>query len=249
MTSLTSHIIGNWKMNGSKDFVARFFDELGVSLGSLPDSVKVGLCPPFTLISEAAAYCTKNAVVLGAQDASEQESGAYTGQISAAMLAEWGVGQVILGHSERREYQGETSEQVARKALAVLSAGMQPIICVGETVDQRRLGNEKEVVGEQLAAILAVLDSSQLASCLIAYEPVWAIGTGETATPEQAQDMHAFIREQMSGAIEGIIYGGSVKADNAADLFAQPDIQGALIGGASLDAKEFISICQAAGQS
>lgn len=249
MTSLTSHIIGNWKMNGSTDFVTRFFEELADGLSSLPSSVKVGVCPPFTLLSEVAKSCADSSVVLGAQDASEHETGAYTGQISAAMLAEKGVCQVILGHSERREYQGETSEQVARKAHAVIEAGMQPIICVGETASQRRSGEAQKIVGEQLAAVMAKLDVKELASCLIAYEPVWAIGTGETATPEQAQDMHAFIRSEMSGAAKGIIYGGSVKADNAADLFAQPDIQGALVGGASLDAKEFISICQAAGQS
>src|SRR6056300_383137 len=235
-------------MNGSRDFVTRFFEDLGENLDSLSSSVKVGLCPPFTLISGVADFCANNSIVLGAQDVSEHEKGAYTGQVSVAMLAEWGVGQVILGHSERREYQGETSKQVASKALAVLAAGMQPIICVGETAEQRRSGGAKMVVDEQLAAILEKLSTDQLAKSLIAYEPVWAIGTGETATPEQAQAMHAFIREQLSGATKGIIYGGSVKADNAAELFAQPDIQGALIGGASLDASEFISICQAADQ-
>lgn len=248
MTSLTSHVIGNWKMNGSRDFVAKFFAELGGALESLPESVSVGICPPFTLIGEFAEQRASSSLVIGAQDASEHEQGAFTGQVSASMLAEWGVGQVILGHSERREYLGETSELVASKALAVLNAGMQPVICVGETAGQRRAGDAEQVVGQQLAVIADRLNAEQLAKCLIAYEPIWAIGTGETATPEQAQDMHAFIRECVSGAVEGIIYGGSVKADNAADLFAQPDIQGALVGGASLDAKHFISICQAAGQ-
>lgn len=249
MASLTSHVIGNWKMNGSRDFVAKFFEGLGSNLDTLSPSVKVGVCPPFTLIGDAAEHCAGSSIALGAQDASEQEAGAYTGQISAAMLAEWGVQQVILGHSERREHQGETSEQVAQKALSVLAAGMQPVICVGETAEQRRSGKAQDIVGQQLAAVVSKLSSDQLSKSLIAYEPVWAIGTGETATPEQAQDMHAFIKEQVSGAIEGIIYGGSVKADNAAELFAQPDIQGALVGGASLDPNEFISICQAADQS
>ena len=249
MASLTCQVIGNWKMNGSRDFVTEFFAELGGRLDSLPSAVKITLCPPFTLVPEVAGHIANGPIRLGAQDMSGHAGGAYTGDVSAAMLLEWGVQRVILGHSERRAFYGETDAAVAQKALTALEAGLQPVICVGETASERSSGRAEQIVGKQLAALQKVLSTDQLARCLIAYEPIWAIGTGDTASPQQAQAMHAFIREHLQGAVEGIVYGGSVNADNAAELFAQPDIQGGLVGGASLKANEFIAICHAAGQS
>jgi triosephosphate isomerase len=183
---------------------------------------------------------------------SAQPNGAFTGEVSAAMLADFSCRYVIVGHSERRACQGETSELVARKTLAALGAGITPIVCVGETLDQREAGQTNEVVGSQLAAVLALLDDAAVANIVVAYEPVWAIGTGKTATPAMAQEVHAQLRAQLrersAAAADGvaILYGGSMKPDNAAELMAQPDIDGGLIGGASLKASDFLAILHAA---
>ncbi len=247
MTFTPCHVIGNWKMNGSREFAERLIDELRLKLVGL-NAVEVAICPPFTLLASAAERLAGSILALGAQDMSAAEEGAYTGDISARMLRDWGVSKVILGHSERRLGHGETSAMVLSKVQQALRHGLQPVICLGETTEQRAQGRAEQVVSEQLAPLLAVLDRQDWQKCLLAYEPVWAIGTGETATPEQAQDMHAMIRAQVGRSIP-LLYGGSVKAANALELFAQTDIDGGLIGGASLEADEFIAICQAANQS
>jgi triosephosphate isomerase len=211
----------------------------------------LAVCVPFVYINETAATLAGSDIRWGAQDVSEHEQGAYTGEVSAAMLAESGCRYVIVGHSERRAYHAEGDALVARKAQVALARGVTPVVCVGETLAEREAGETEEVVKRQLSAVI-----HQLAHCaaemVVAYEPVWAIGTGRTASPEQAQAVHAVLRGQLQaatgrGAAMKILYGGSVKPDNAATLFAQPDIDGGLIGGASLKAADFIAICRAAG--
>jgi len=240
-------VVGNWKMHGSRPANAEL---LAALIAGRPYAADVAVCVPNVFLSETAATLAGSELRWGAQDVSEHEQGAYTGEVSAAMLAECGCRYAIVGHSERRAYHAESDAVVARKAQASLARGVTPIVCVGETLEQRDAGETEAVVKRQLSAVI-----HQLTHCaseiVVAYEPVWAIGTGRTASPEQAQAVHAVLRAQLHAATGRghtmrILYGGSVKADNAATLFAQPDIDGGLIGGASLKAADFIAICRAA---
>jgi len=241
-------VVGNWKMHGSRPANAEL---LAGVLAGRPYGADVAVCVPALFLTETAATLAASDIRWGAQDVSSHEQGAYTGEISAAMLAECGCRYAIVGHSERRAYHAESDQLVAEKAQAALAKGVTPIVCVGETLAEREAGQTEAVVKRQLSAVI-----HQLAHCaaemVVAYEPVWAIGTGRTATPEQAQAVHAVLRAQLQAATGHgdrmkILYGGSVKADNAATLFAQPDIDGGLIGGASLKAADFVAICRAAG--
>jgi triosephosphate isomerase len=239
----TPLIVANWKMNGSREFAGQFIQALDLAGAS----AQVVICPPFPYLP-LLADALGNGLQLGAQNLSEQPDGAFTGEVSAAMLRDWNARYVIVGHSERRSLYGETSELVAQKFHAAKQAGLIPILCVGETLRQREQNCTLEVVAEQLQAVMKPGIEKVWCDAVIAYEPVWAIGTGKTATPEQAQQVHRFIREQLGagGADIQILYGGSVKSGNAQTLFAQADIDGALVGGASLDAEEFAAICRAA---
>jgi len=218
------------------------------------DNVSLLVCPPFPYLASVASQLQGSAVELGAQNVSEHEAGAYTGEVASRMLRDVGCRYVIVGHSERRALYGESSAQVAEKMAAALGAGLVPILCVGEMLEEREAGSTEEVVGEQLGAALERSGIAAFKGSVIAYEPVWAIGTGKTATPEQAQDVHRYIRsvlaEQDASVAETvqILYGGSVKGDNAAGLFAMPDIDGGLIGGASLKAADFLAIARAAAE-
>ena len=241
-------VVGNWKMHGSHKGNAEL---LAGIVGARPFACDVAVCVPFPYLSETAVTLANTDVRWGAQDCSEHEQGAYTGEVSAGMLAEFGCRYVIVGHSERRAYHGESDQIVADKAKAALARGITPIVCVGETLAQRDAGETEAVVKRQLSAVI-----QKLAHCVgemvVAYEPVWAIGTGRTATPEQAQAVHAVLRAQLKAATPRadtmvLLYGGSVKPDNAASLFAQADIDGGLIGGAALKAEDFVVICRAAG--
>ncbi|MCC6202352.1 MAG: triose-phosphate isomerase [Gammaproteobacteria bacterium] len=241
-------VAGNWKMNGTRASARELASALSEASPRLA-GIDVAVCPPYPHLDGVATAIASGALLLGAQDACEFADGAYTGEVSTAMLRELGCELVILGHSERRHVFGETDQRIAAKYRAVLQGGLQPILCVGETIEQRRAGVTETIVGAQLDAALAGATAAELHRTVIAYEPVWAIGTGETATPEQAQQVHVFIRARlarMAAAGVRILYGGSVKPDNAAALFAMPDVDGGLIGGASLKAKDFIAICAAA---
>lgn len=240
-------VVGNWKMNGSRSSVQALLTDLVKADQSFRPQVVV--CPTHVHLAQALELCAATSISVGAQDCSHKQSGAFTGDVAPGMLAEMGCRWVILGHSERRQYHGESDALVAAKVTAAVEAGLQPIVCVGETREQRDTGSAEAVVKAQLNCALA--DQADLHTLVIAYEPVWAIGTGLTATPEQAQDMHAFIRACL-GDIAGVdqaatrvLYGGSVKANNAAQLFAQPDIDGALVGGAALVAEDFLAIINA----
>jgi len=218
------------------------------------DNVSLLVCPPFPYLASVASQLQGSAVELGAQNVSEHQAGAYTGEVASRMLRDVGCRYVIVGHSERRALYGESSAQVAEKMAAALGAGLVPILCVGEMLEEREAGSTEEVVGEQLGAALERSGIAAFKGSVIAYEPVWAIGTGKTATPEQAQDVHRYIRsvlaEQDASVAETvqILYGGSVKGDNAAGLFAMPDIDGGLIGGASLKPADFLAIARAAAE-
>ncbi|WP_329743072.1 triose-phosphate isomerase [Dyella sp. A6] len=243
-------VAGNWKMHGSHSMVAGLVDEL---LAGAPSGIDVLLFPPFPYLSDVVQRCAQAGFGVGGQDVSAHEGqGAYTGEVSAAMLKDVGAGWTLVGHSERRQYHAESSELVARKFAAARAAGLTPILCVGETLAQREAGETEAVVAAQLQAVLALNGIASFDTAVISYEPVWAIGTGRTATPEQAQQMHAFIRSQLAkedvmiAGLTRLLYGGSVKAANAAELFAQPDVDGGLIGGASLVASDFLGICDAA---
>ena len=241
-------VVGNWKMNGS----AASNEVLLAAIKAAPlGAAEVSVCVPAVYLHDVADALHGSAIHWGAQDCSPHQSGAYTGEISAAMLAEVGCRHVIVGHSERRALHGESDDLVAQKAAAALANGLVPIVCVGETLADREAGRTEAVVGRQLGAAVDLL-GPRIDGVVVAYEPVWAIGTGRTASPAEAQAVHAFLRETLAaaGAASGslrILYGGSVKADNAAQLFAEPDIDGGLIGGASLKAADFIAICRAAG--
>lgn len=237
----TPLVVANWKMNGSREFAARFVEDLDLS----GVEAQVAICPPFPYLPLLAL---SEGVALGAQNLSEQVEGAYTGEVSAQMLRDLGVGYAIVGHSERRSLYGESSALVAEKFIAAQRAGLIPILCVGESLQEREQGRTLEVIAGQLQAVTDLGGESLWQNAVIAYEPVWAIGTGRTATPEQAQEVHEFIRGRLgeAGARIQILYGGSVKGGNAQALFAQADIDGALVGGASLDAEEFARICRAA---
>ena len=239
-------VVGNWKMNGSRPANAELLT--GVLAGR-PYAGDVAVCVPFVFLTEAAATLAGSDVRWGSQDVSQHEQGAYTGEVSAAMLAECGCRYAIVGHSERRAYHAESDALVAQKAQAALARGVTPIVCVGETLAEREAGQTEAVVKRQLSAVIHLLEHCA-SEIVVAYEPVWAIGTGRTASPEQAQAVHGVLRAQLQaatghGATMNILYGGSVKADNAATLFAQPDIDGGLIGGASLKAADFVAICRA----
>ena len=241
-----SLVAGNWKMNGSSASVA----ELVAGVLEVEPRCEVVVCPTYVHVPQVLQLTAGQFLEVGAQDCSHMNEGAFTGEVAAPMLVDLGCQWVILGHSERRQYHAESDELVAAKLGAAVDAGLKPIVCVGETREQRENGEAESVVASQLAGALD--GQGNLAGLVIAYEPVWAIGTGLTATPEQAQEMHAFIRAQLAG-IAGIeedglriLYGGSVKAGNAATLFGQPDIDGALVGGAALDAAEFRQIIEAA---
>lgn len=206
------------------------------------------LCPPAVYIPSVVRQIADSAILVGGQNCSQYEQGAYTGEVAAEMLAEIGCGYVLVGHSERRAIYGESSTEVAEKFAAALRAGLVPILCVGETLEQRESGDTEAVVAGQIQAVIDRSGLTALCDAIIAYEPVWAIGTGKTATPQQAQQVHAAIRGQLgsAGSKTRILYGGSVKAENAKELFSQPDIDGGLVGGASLDAQEFVNIAKAA---
>jgi len=242
-------IAGNWKMNGS---LAANEALLKGTLSGLKDpACDVAVCVPAPYFAQCQALLAGSPVALGAQDVSQHEAGAYTGETSVAMLKEFGVRYAIVGHSERRQYHGETDAVVAAKAQRALAGGVTPIVCVGETLAEREAGKTEEVVKRQLAAVIH-LNGHCISEIVLAYEPVWAIGTGKTATPEQAQQVHAVLRAQLKAATPQadriqLLYGGSMNAANAAQLLAQSDIDGGLIGGASLKAPDFLTIISAAG--
>jgi len=243
-------VAGNWKMHGSLAANAALVAAVRDVAAGLP-SVDVAVCVPAPYLAQVQGLLTGTRVALGAQNVSEHAQGAYTGEVAAAMLAEFGCRYVIVGHSERRAIYGETDTQIARKLAAAQSCGLVPILCVGETLAQREAGQTQEVVLGQLDAAVESVGPDGLARAVVAYEPVWAIGTGRNATPQQAQDVHAAIRGRIARhGIDAqsipVIYGGSVKPGNAAALFAMPDIDGGLIGGASLVAADFAAICEAA---
>lgn len=243
-----SLIVGNWKMNGSLAVNADLLSELTHFLAANENKIDVAVCAPFVYLSQAVGLCQNQALAIGAQDVSTHVEGAYTGEVSATMLSDLGCGYVIVGHSERREYHHESNLLVAQKTLAAQRAGLIPIVCVGETLAGRESGETLDVIRQQLLAVRNVVGDEGLRDCVIAYEPVWAIGTGLTATPEEAQDVHAFIRQQLGDEASKtqILYGGSVKPSNAQGLFSQADIDGALVGGAALNAKDFFKIVSAA---
>jgi triosephosphate isomerase len=245
-------VAGNWKMNKTAAEAKALVEGLKAALGEV-DQVDVVLCPPFTALHAVAQAIAGTRMDLGAQNMHQEKSGAFTGEVAADMLREAGCHYVILGHSERRQYFHETDELVNRKAKAALAAGLHPIVCVGERLEEREAGQTEDVVSRQVKGSLAGLGANDLLRTVIAYEPVWAIGTGKTATPAQAQEVHALIRrrlKEMAGDAVAqsvrIQYGGSVKASNARELFHQPDIDGGLIGGASLEAGSFAEIVKGA---
>lgn len=244
-------VAGNWKMHGSLAANRRLLEALKSGVRAAP-GVQHAVCVPYPYLAQVEAALTGSDVAWGAQNLSEWPQGAYTGEVSGAMLRDFGCRHVLVGHSERRALYGEGDKQVAAKFQAAQGTGLIPILCVGETLQERESAVTEIVVGRQLAAVLDSSGVGAMVNAVIAYEPVWAIGTGRTATPQQAQAVHAFIRGVVArhdaklAANLTILYGGSVKAANAKELFAMPDIDGGLIGGASLVAEEFISICAAA---
>lgn len=241
-------IAGNWKMNGSLQSVVELVDAIKAGDAG---RAELAVCPPAVFLMKVGGMLDGSNIALGAQNVCDHQSGAFTGEVSAAMLVECGCRYAIVGHSERRSLYGESDQLVAARFKMAHGSGLLPILCVGETLDEREQGITEQVVARQLDA---VVDSSGIAafeSAVVAYEPVWAIGTGRVATPEQAQAVHALLRAQLAAATPRaadmkILYGGSVKPDNAATLFAQPDIDGGLVGGASLKAADFVAICRAA---
>lgn len=243
-------IAGNWKMNGSLAANDSLLD--GIKAGLEQPSCAIAVCVPAPYFAQCQSSLAGTPVAWGGQDVSVHDSGAYTGEIAGSMLRDFGCSYVIIGHSERRTYHGETNELVARKTQSALKAGLTPILCVGESLAERESGRTAEVVGGQLDAVLAMLDAADVRKIVIAYEPVWAIGTGKTATPVMAQEVHALLRSRLAAKDGGasevvqILYGGSMKPDNAGELLSMPDIDGGLIGGASLKAADFLAIIKAA---
>jgi triosephosphate isomerase len=244
-------VAGNWKMHGSLRANAALLDALKAGL-KRSENLEFAVCVPFPYLAQVSAALSGSAIAWGAQNLSEHDSGAYTGEVSGAMLREFGCRFVIVGHSERRALYGENDKLVAAKFIAARRSGLTPILCVGETLEERERGETESVVGRQLDAVVSAAGVAALADAVLAYEPVWAIGTGRNATPQQAQEVHAFARARLAARDPGlaakltILYGGSVKPGNAKELFAMPDIDGGLIGGASLSAPDFIAICAAA---
>ena len=245
-------VAGNWKLNGSKSSVRALVEGLLGGIGDVSNA-EVVICPPYIFIPAIARQVGSAAIAWGSQDVAKEDSGAYTGEISVAMLKEYGCTYAIVGHSERRSLFGDSNQIVAEKFAAAIKGGVRPILCVGELLEEREAGKTESVVEAQLKAVVDHCGIESFNDAVIAYEPVWAIGTGKTASPQQAQDVHAFIRGWVAArsadvaAKIQILYGGSVKGANAAELFSQEDIDGGLIGGASLDANEFLTICKAAG--
>lgn len=244
-------IAGNWKMNGSFAANRSLLSEIVAGLPVSSDC-DVLVCAPAPYLTQCAELLTASLVKWGAQDVSEHVQGAFTGEVAASMLVDCGCRYVIVGHSERRAYHAESNAVVARKTLRALSESLIPIVCVGETLEQRESGQTEKVVAAQLQAVLDVVDVAQMTQLVVAYEPVWAIGTGKTATPQMAQDVHAFLRQQIAlkdvaaAASVQILYGGSMKPENAKDLLAMTDIDGGLIGGAALKSTDFLAIAAAA---
>jgi len=243
-------VAGNWKMHGSRTDNARLIEALVEASDGA--ACEIVVCPPFVYLWETGRQLKDTSLALGAQDVCAEAPGAFTGEVAGAMLKDVGCSHVIVGHSERRALYAESDELVARKFVAAQAGGLVPILCVGETLEERERGVTREVVARQLEAVLGLAGIAAFARAVVAYEPVWAIGTGKTATPDQAQEVHAFIRERIvardatiGGAVR-LLYGGSVKAANAAELFGKPDVDGGLVGGASLKADEFVRICAAA---
>lgn len=245
-----SLVAANWKMHGSREFIEELLVTLTRRLDAQSEDVEIVVCPPSPYLGLCQELLRNSPILLGAQNAHEAGSGAYTGEVAAQMLNDFDVAMVILGHSERRALFAETDVQIAAKCQSVIAQGMTPILCVGETLREREGGQAEGVVARQLNAVLDVCSIASMADAVIAYEPVWAIGTGKTATPAQAQEMHAFVRSLLSKRDSAIatdmriLYGGSVNASNAAQLFAEQDIDGGLVGGASLKPEEFITICK-----
>ena len=246
-------VAGNWKMHGSKASIMSLLSDLNSKISQV-GNVDVAICPPVIYIDFVTRALASDKIAIGAQNmAVEPQQGAFTGEHSAAMLKDFDCHYVILGHSERRAIYGETDVQVADKVAVALASSLTPILCVGETLEERESGVMEQVITTQLDAVIAKVGIDAFDKIVIAYEPVWAIGTGKTASPAQAQEVHAFIRTKLAGLNADIAdkviiqYGGSVKPDNAVELFSQPDIDGGLIGGASLNAEDFIAICKAAG--
>ena len=244
-------VAGNWKLNGSRSSVKALATALVDGVSDVTCDVLV--CPSFVHIQDVQSVVANSAIKLGSQNCSTQSSGAFTGEVAAEMLQEFGCSHIIVGHSERRQLFGESDAVVAEKAAAVQNAGLIPIICIGETLEEREAGNWQSVMSAQLDAVIAVIGIDAFANAVIAYEPVWAIGTGKSASSEQAQEVHAMLRSKLAdlsssvAASVKILYGGSVKPANAKELFSQPDIDGGLIGGAALNADDFLAICRAAG--
>jgi len=244
-------IAGNWKMNGSTDSVQALVEGIKAGISEV-STAAMAVCPPFVYIPQVAAMLNGSAIGLGAQDVSDQEAGAYTGEVAPNMLTDMGCRYVIVGHSERRSLYGESDGFTARKFAAARKAGLTPILCVGELLEEREQGITEQVVARQLDAVTDLEGIGALGDAVIAYEPVWAIGTGKTATPDQAQEVHAFIRARLAALDAAvadqvrILYGGSMNAANAAELLAMPDIDGGLIGGAALKPADFLAIGKAA---
>jgi len=244
-------IAGNWKMNGSRASIKTLLDGIKAGIAAV-NKADVAVCAPFIYLPDVAEQLAGTAIAWGAQNVSTEAKGAFTGEIAASMIADFNCKYIIVGHSERRSLYGETDEIVAKKFGVVVEAGMTPIFCVGETLEEREKGITEEVVARQVQAVIDMHGAAMLGKGVIAYEPVWAIGTGKTASPQQAQEVHAFIRGMIARADAGVAekiiiqYGGSMNAANAKELLAQPDIDGGLIGGASLKAEDFLTICTSA---
>jgi triosephosphate isomerase len=244
-------VAGNWKMNGSLKSIQELLAVVKSGTADV-NNVEIAVFPPFPYLGAVAQQLAGTAITWGAQNVSEQSAGAFTGEVAASMLLDFQCTYALVGHSERRSLYGESSALVASKFAAARKTGLKPILCVGETLDERENGVTEAVISEQLDAVLALEGIQALGDAVIAYEPVWAIGTGKTATPEQAQDVHAFIRSKLAQQDAGIaagvliLYGGSVKGSNAAELFSMSDIDGGLVGGAALDGQDFVTIVKAA---
>jgi triosephosphate isomerase len=245
-------VAGNWKLNGSLQSVKELIS--GIKAGAAEaGGTQIAVCPPFVYIPLVSELLADSNIAWGSQDVSDQKSGAFTGEVAGTMLTDFGCRYAIVGHSERRALYGEDDEFTARKFAAARQSGLTPILCVGETLEERDKGITEQVVDRQLDAVIELEGIAALSEAVIAYEPVWAIGTGKTASPQQAQDVHAFIRAKLAGLNRAvadkvqILYGGSVKGSNAAELFAMQDIDGGLIGGASLQVDDFLAICKAGG--
>jgi len=243
-------IVGNWKMHGNTIMISELVDEIIDGLDA-SSSCNLLLCSPFPYLGLVSQRIINSPIFLGAQNLSQHTSGPYTGEVSAEMLKDMGCEYVIVGHSERRELMGETNKIIANKFITAIKSHLKPILCIGESLDERKQGMTTSVISDQLNTVLNEIDSNDLSNAVIAYEPVWAIGTGLTATPDEAQDVHAHIRAEINKSSKKvaeniqILYGGSVNGNNAGSLFSMPDIDGGLIGGASLTSLEFLSIAKA----